>query len=171
MPRRLFMAIALSTMMALMLSLIPGSTWFNREVETFQNARTVQLSAKNGVDLFTRVSTHYNIKRVKWDNPAVYVDLAVKPGERVELSHVCQDFYNWAYELFTYTDNVKQVYFRLIEESGKGKGSRLLVAIQADRSEMAGSVLPKDAGEDVVVFVKKRFPVRIDPYFYERVIP
>ena len=171
MPRKLFLAIAASTLMALMLSLVPGTTWFSEEVETFQRARPIQLTEQNGFDLFTMVSTHYNIKRIKWEKPAVYVDLTVRPGEKVELSRVYQDFYNWAYDLFTYTENVKQVYFRVLEESGKGRNARLLVAIQADRSAMADRMLSGYAGQDAATFVKNRFPVRIDPYFYERMIP
>lgn len=171
MPRNMFLAIALSTFLAMMLSLVPGARWDSEDVETFQASRPIQLSEQNGLDLFTMVSTHYNIKRIKWENPAVYVDLTVKPGQDVELSYVYQDFYNWSYEMFAHTKNVRQVYFRLLEENEAARRSRLLVAIQADRGSMSDGSLSKDANGDVAAYVKNRFPVRIDPYFYERITP
>ncbi|WP_400163792.1 hypothetical protein ACAF76_012025 [Brevibacillus sp. TJ4] len=171
MPRKMFMAIAVATFLAMMLSLVPGATLYRKDIETFQASRPIQLNEKNGIDLFTTISTHYNIKRVKWQQPAVYVDLSVMPGERVELSHVYQDFYSWSSDMFTYTENVGQVYFRLLEENATTRTSRLLVAIQSDRATMAESTLSKDAEGDISTYVKSTFPVRIDPYFYERITP
>lgn len=171
MPRKLFMAIALSTFLAMLLSLVPQAAWERQDVETFRASRPIQLNEQNGLDLFTSISTHYNIKRIKWAYPAVYVDLSVSPGEKVELSQVYEDFYNWSYDLFTYTDNVRQVYFRLLEENATTRISRLLVAIQSDRGAMADGALAGDAEGDISTYVKSRFPVRIDPYFYERITP
>ena len=136
-----------------------------------QTSHTVQLSERNVLDLFTLTPTHYKMKRIKWENPSVYVDLIVKPGENVNESHVYRDFYALTYGLLTHTDNVGQVYFRLLEESDQPKESRLLVAIQTAGANLKSFSKPAAEVADVDSFVRNTFPVRIDPYFYERISP
>jgi hypothetical protein len=97
--------------------------------------------------------------------------LAVKPSDKVELSHVYQDFYSLTHELFTLTDNVKQVYFRVLEERDTPKESRLLVAIESNGTDADAFDKPLEAQMDVEQYVRDSFPVRIDPYFYERISP
>jgi L-lysine 2,3-aminomutase len=171
MPRNLFVAIAVSTFLALMLSLVPGASWKQADVPTFQTSRPIQLNEQNALDLFTMVATHYNIKRIKWENSSVYVDLAVLPAQEVQLSHVYQDFYGLTYNVFTLTDNVQQVYFRLLEESDTAEGSRLLVAIHSNRSNHSAYAKSMAEMTDVATYVRSTFPVRIEPYFYERISP
>ncbi|MGG1659645.1 hypothetical protein [Brevibacillus sp. NRS-1366] len=171
MPRNLFMAIAVSTFLALMLSLVPSSGWKGADVPTFHAAHPIHLSEQNALDLFTMVETHYNIKRIKWENSSIYVDLAVKSDQKVELPHVYQDFYGLTHDLFTLTDNVKQVYFRLLEVTDTPKESRLLVAIQSNSENQAAHATPLTELSDVESYVRDTFPVRIDPYFYERISP
>ncbi|RNB88993.1 hypothetical protein EDM59_07830 [Brevibacillus nitrificans] len=171
MPRRLFAAIAVSAFLALMLSLVPNTGWKRTDVPTFQASRPIHLSEQNALDLFTSMTTHYNIKRIKWDNPSLYVDLAVKPSDKVELSEVYQDFYSLTHELFTLTDNVKQVYFRVLEERDTPKESRLLVAIESNGTDADAFDKPLATQVDVEQYVRDSFPVRIDPYFYERISP
>jgi hypothetical protein len=156
MPRKLFLAIAVSALLAMLLSLVPGDRWQEANLATFQPSQPIQLTERNALDLFTMVSTHYNIKRIKWDHAAVYVDLAVKPRQNVELPFVYQDFHNMTNQLFSLTYNVNQVYFRLLEESDLLNGNRLLVAIQTDRQSHSNQTT---------------FPIRIEPYFYERISP
>ncbi|MDF2682702.1 MAG: hypothetical protein K0R47_3892 [Brevibacillus sp.] len=171
MPRRLFVAIAVSAFLALMLSLVPSAGWKQTDVPTFQASRPIHLSEQNALDLFTMVATHYNIKRIKWENSSIYVDLAVKPAEKVELTHVYRDFYSLTHDLFTLTDNVKQVYFRMLEETDEPKEQRLLVAIESSSTNQAALGKPLDELQDVDSYVRGSFPVRIDPYFYERISP
>ncbi|HBZ83982.1 MULTISPECIES: hypothetical protein [Brevibacillus] len=171
MPRQLLMAIAVSTFLALMLSMVPSALWRQADVPTFQTSHPVQLSERNVLDLFTLTPTHYKMKRIKWENPSVYVDLIVKPGEKVDESQVYRDFYGLTYGLLTHTDNVGQVYFRLLEESEQPKESRLLVAIQTTGANLKSFSKPAAEIPDVDSFVKNTFPVRIDPYFYERISP
>lgn len=171
MPRRLFAAIAVSTFLAILLSLVPSTAWKKADVPTFQATHPVYLSEQNMMDLFTLVPTHYNIKRIKWENSSVYVDLAVQPAQKVELSHVYQDFYGLTHDLFTLTNNVKLVYFRLLEDQESAKGAKLLVAIQSDKNQPQAYSKPLEELPDVSAYVKSTFPVRIEPYFYERISP
>jgi len=171
MPRRLFAAIAMSAFLALMLSLVPNAGWKRSDVPTFQVSRPIHLSEQNVVDLFTSVETHYNIKRIKWENPSIYVDAVVKPAAKVELSRVYRDFYSLTHELFTLTDNVRHIYFRLLEETDAPRVSRLLVAIEAGSANQPAFEKAPDQLTDVKSYVKQTFPIRIDPYFYERISP
>ncbi|EJL32107.1 MULTISPECIES: hypothetical protein [Brevibacillus] len=171
MPRQLLMAIAVSTFLALMLSLVPTNQWMQADIPTFQSARAIHLSEQNALDLFTRMSTHYNIKRIKWENPSIYVDFVVKPAEKVELNTVYQDFYRLTYDLRTYADNVGPVYYRLLEETDPPKESRLLIAIQSTTGNLAGHDKPLTDPSDIQSFVSSTFPIRIEPYFYERISP
>jgi hypothetical protein len=156
MPRKLFLAVVVSSLLAMLLSLVPGDRWQKANLATFKPSQPIQLTDRNALDLFTMVSTHYNIKRIKWDNASVYVDLAVKPGENVQLPFVYQNFNQLTNHLFSLTYNVKQVYFRLLEENDLLNGNRLLVAIQSDRQSHSNQTSP---------------PIRIEPYFYERISP
>ena len=171
MPRKLVMAIAVSTLIALLLSLVPSNSWKNNDIPTFQAARSIHLSEQNALDLFTRVETHYNIKRIKWENSSIYVDLAVKSDQKVELPHVYHDFYGLTHELLTLTDNVKQVYFRLLEVTDTPKESKLLVAIQSNGENLLAPAHPLAELSEVEAYVTNTFPVRIEPYFYERISP
>lgn len=171
MPRQLLMAIVVSTFLALMLSLVPTAQWKQADIPTFQAAQAVHLSEQNAFDLFTRMATHYNIKRIKWENPSIYVDFVVKPAEKVELNDVYQDFYRLTYDLRTYTDNVGEVYYRLLEETEHRRESRLLVAIQATVGSILSHDKPLADPSDIEGYVKGTFPVRIEPYFYERISP
>jgi hypothetical protein len=172
MPRNLIAAIAASTLLALMLSFVPGVTWKEEDVPTFQASRPIELSEQNVVDLFTLVPTHYNIKRVKWENQSVFVDFVVGPKEKVELPLVYRDFYTLTYDMFHFTDNVKQVFFRLLEEgTERNSSAKLLVAIEAKRSQTSLQTQSPEAIADIEGYVKAVFPVRIDPYFQQRVTP
>lgn len=171
MPRQLLVAIVVSTFWALMLSLVPSAGWQRTDVPTFQPSHPIQLSERNVLDLFTLMTPHYKMKRIKWENPSVYVDFVIKPGEKVNVSHVYHDFYQLTYELLTLTDNVGQVYFRLLEESDQPKESKLLIAIQTTGASSLAHPKPIAELEDVDSFVKNTFPVRIEPYFYERISP
>jgi hypothetical protein len=172
MPRNLIAAIVASTLLALILSFVPTVTWKEADVPAFQTSRPVELNEQNVVDLFTLVPTHYNIKRVKWENQSVYVDLAVGPKEKVELPSVYRDFYTLTYDLFHFTDNVKQVFFRLLEEgTERPESAKLLVAIEAKRSQTSTYARSPEAIADMQEYVEAVFPVRIDPYFQERISP
>jgi hypothetical protein len=172
MPRNLIAAIVASTLLALMLSFVPSVTWKEEDVPTFQASRPIELSERNVVDLFTLVPTHYNIKRVKWENQSVFVDFAVGPKEKVELPLVYRDFYTLTYDMFHFTDNVKQVFFRLLEEgTERNSSAKLLVAIEAKRSQTSLQTQSPEAIADIEGYVKAVFPVRIDPYFQQRVTP
>ncbi|MFY0543054.1 hypothetical protein [Brevibacillus sp. H7] len=170
MPRNLLAAIVAASMLALLLSLVPTVTWKGEDVPTFQASRPVELTEQNVVDLFTLVPTHYNIKRVKWENQSVFVDFVVRPAQQVDLPLVYRDFYTLTYDLFHFTGNTKQIYFRLLEEE-KPSTAKLLVAIEAKRTQTAAHAASPADIQDVRTHVEQRFPVRIDPYFHERVSP
>lgn len=174
MPRNLLAAFFVSAVLALLLSFVPSVTWktSKQEIPTFQASHPVELSEQNVVDLFTLVPTHYNIKRVKWENQSVYVDFVVNPSEQVELTLVYRDFYTLTYDAFHFTDNVRQVFFRILEErQDKPAAAKLLVAIEASRPRYISDLSFPDSIKDVRTYVENTFPVRVDPYFSERVIP
>ncbi|WP_312108613.1 hypothetical protein [Brevibacillus reuszeri] len=171
MPRKFVTAIAVSTLIALLLSLVPSNSWKMNDIPTFQATHPIHLSEQNTLDLFTRVETHYNIKRIKWENSSIYVDLAVNSDQKVELPHVFYDFYGLTHDLFTLTDNVKQVYFRLLEVTDTTQDSKLLVAIQSSNDNLPNPIKPLAELSDVEAYVRDTFPVRIEPYFYERISP
>ncbi|USG63518.1 hypothetical protein NDK47_15165 [Brevibacillus ruminantium] len=172
MPRRLFVAIAMSAFLAAMLSFIPALSIRQMDVPAFQASRPVDLSEQNVVDLFTFLSTHYKIKRVKWENPSVFVDLTVSPQDSIEINRVYKDFYGLTYDVFRLTGNVQHIFFRLLEkEEEKAKTSKLLVAIEAERPKRAVSMAAPDDIQNFEEHVRSRFSVLIDPYFYERVSP
>lgn len=174
MPRNLLAAFAVSALLALLLSFVPGVKWKpdGRDIATFHSTSPIILSEQNIVDLFTLVPTHYNIKRVKWENESIFVDFSVGPSDKVELSTVYRDFYTFAYDLFQYTSNAKQLIFRVMEEEkGQTQSAKLLVAIQAERPQTNQELFAPDTIKDIKMFVEERYPVRLDPYFSERVSP
>ncbi|WP_134687407.1 hypothetical protein [Brevibacillus migulae] len=174
MPRRLLAAIAFSTVLAFLLSLIPtvGSLSQKEDVPAFQAAKPIVLGEHNLVDLFTFMQTHYNIKRVKWENRTLFVDIVVRPTEEADLSVLYRDFYTVAYDAFRYTQNVHSLFFRVVEEAKETRGnSTLLVAIEAKRpSDLKQWPAPEQV-DNYSRYIEKTFPVRIEPYFRERVSP
>jgi hypothetical protein len=174
MPRNLLAAFAVSALLALMLSLVPSVKWnpAKQDVATFQMAEPVAVSEQNLVDLFTLVPTHYNIKRVKWENESIFVDFLVTPRDGVELPLIYRDFYSLTYDMFLRTRNVKRVFFRLLEaEQDSIRSSKLLVAIEAERPRNTAVLFPPETIKDIKMYVEETFPVRLDPYFHERVSP
>ncbi len=170
MPRNLLVAIVISSALALLLSFVPVVTWKGEDVPTFQTSRPIELREQNVVDLFTLVPTHYNIKRVKWENQSVFVDFVVRPTQKVELPLVYRDFYTLTYDLFHFTDNTRQVYYRLMEEQSAST-AKMLVDIEASRAQTEANAPSPDAISDLSSYVTETFPVRIHPYFHERVSP
>ncbi len=175
MPRNLLAAISVCALLALLLSYIPTVSYHqNTAVPTFQPAQPLLLSKQNVVDLFTFVQTHYNIKRVKWEDQSIYVDLAVNGTEKLELPLIYRDFYSLAYQSLQTTRNVQHVYFRLLEEQANQDADqppKMLVAIQADRPAKKETLPALQEIHDLPEFVENHFFVRQDPFFQERVSP
>ncbi|NGQ94578.1 hypothetical protein G3578_05205 [Brevibacillus sp. SYP-B805] len=170
MPRSLLAAIACSALLALLLSLVPtvGLQTGGEHIPVFQATKPVVLGEHNLVDLFTFAQTHYNIKRVKWESPSLYVDLVVDQGQSADLSGIYRDFYTLAYDAFLYTANVDRLYFRMLEGKDE-RSARLLVSIRADRPR--SELTPPDSVSDIASFVEHTFSVRIEPYFRKSVSP
>lgn len=174
MPRNLLAAFAVSALLALMLSFVPTVKWnqSDPDVATFQMSEPIMLSEQNLVDLFTLVPTHYNIKRVKWENESIFVDFLVRPGDAVDLPLIYRDFYSLTYDVFLRTRNAKRVFFRLLEaEKDDIRRAKLLVAIEAERPHNTAALFPPESVKDIKMYVEETFPVRLDPYFHERVSP
>jgi hypothetical protein len=174
MPKSLLAAIAISTLLALMLSIVPtiGLHKGREHIPVFQAAKPIVLHERNLVDLFTYIQTHYNIKRVKWENKSLFVDLVVRPHDLVELPLIYRDFYTLAYDVFLFTQNADHLFFRVLEEADEGKRSaKLLVSIQADRPRMKAALVPPEFVKDLTKYVEEAYPVRIEPYFRKRVSP
>lgn len=174
MPRNLLAAFAISALLALLLSFVPEVKWkpAGQDIATFQSTSPIVVSEQNLVDLFTLVPTHYNIKRVKWENESIFVDFAVGPSDKVELSAVYRDFYTFAYDVFHYTSNAKKVFYRMVEEEkDQEQSAKILVAIQAERPQTNQELFAPDTIKDIKMFVEERYPVLLDPYFSESVSP
>ncbi|MGE5703854.1 MAG: hypothetical protein ACM32O_15115, partial [Clostridia bacterium] len=133
MPRNLLVALLMSGLLALLLSLVPSVYRNDRSaVPTLRHAEPIVLTNQNVVDLFTFLPTHYNIKRVKWEEQSIYVDLTVSDKQPPELVQAYRDFYLLAQRVLTNTQNVKRFHYRLMEEP-VDQPHRLLVAISASR--------------------------------------
>lgn len=174
MPRRLLAAISFSALLAILLSLIPTVDLLSNkeDVPVFQASRPIQLGEHNVVDLFTFMPTHYNIKRVRWENRSLYVDIVVQPTQKADLPVLYQDFYTLAYHTFQYTQNVNALLFRVVEEARENRrNARLLVAIEAKRPASLDQWKAPESVEHYPSYIEKMFPVRIEPYFRQRVIP
>jgi len=174
MPRHYLAAMMISVMLALLLSAVPAIQKRDdtTHISVFHPIKPIWLSEQNLVDLFTSVSTHYNIKRVKWENRALYVDLRVAGRHNADLPQAYRDFYALAYQAFLHTRNVQQLYFRLLEEAASSRHSaKLLVAIQATRPQDLSELKPPEAVQDITMFVEEHFPVHVEPYFQPSVRP
>ncbi|UFJ42787.1 hypothetical protein LOK74_09950 [Brevibacillus humidisoli] len=134
MPRNMLAAIAVSTCLAFIISLVPTvpRSGSGGEIAAYRPYTPLFLSEQNLVDLFTMLPTHYKIKHVKWQNDSLYVDIAVTPSERLEEHLLYGDVYSLLYRSFQLTRNVDHLFFRLLETEGE-RSVKLLVAIQLDR--------------------------------------
>lgn len=134
MPRKLLTAIAVSTLLALVVSLFPTvpQSGSGGEIAAYRPVAPIVLSEQNLVDLFTMLPTHYNIKHVKWESRSLYVDIAVAPSERLAESLLFADVYSLLYRSFQLTRNVDHLFVRLLETGG-AQPVKLLVAMQIDR--------------------------------------
>lgn len=171
MPRKLLVVIIFSTFLAFALSLIPtlSAERVNGDLPAFHEFRQTTLTQENLVDLFTLTPTHYNIKRVKWENRAIYVDFSVTPAEKVDLSLYYYDVYALIHKTFRWTNNVDHLYIRLLDDVDQT--SRLLIALQANRPQTIRDLPAPDRVKDTKLFVEKTFQVRIEPALSDRISP
>ncbi|MFM1652721.1 hypothetical protein ACI7RC_11550 [Brevibacillus sp. B_LB10_24] len=172
MPRKLVAAVMVSAFLALMLSFVPALTRekYGLVMPTMREVTPIVVTEQNLVDLFTLTPTHYNIKRVKWENHSLYVDFYVTPAQSIEAAPLYQDFYTLAYHSFSLTRNVDNLFFRLLEEGISGR-TRVLLAISAERSNQSRAYPAPERIDDIVSFVQKNFPVREEPGFAEKLSP
>lgn len=171
MPRNLLVAVMMSALLALLLSILPSIRNIDpHAVPTFRQNQPLVLTKQNVVDLFTFVQTHYNIKRVKWEEQSIYVDVAVSEKQPAELSNAYRDFYLLAYQTLALTQNIQHFYFRLMDEP-QDQPSKFVVAITAKRPLQQEE--PIDVNDSVAIkrYVESKFQVRIDPFFQETISP
>ncbi len=171
MPRQLIAVFCLSTILAFALSLIPSVAvqYSSKEQPVFQEMGQVNLTQQNLVDLFTLTPTHYNIKRVKWEERSVYVDFTVSPTETIGLSLFYGDVYSLTYRTFRFTKNIDHLFIRLLENSDQS--SKLLIAIDAKRPDSIHSLPAPDKVENPQYLVEQTFQVRVEPLIEERISP
>ncbi|GAA4709093.1 hypothetical protein [Brevibacillus fulvus] len=171
--RNLLTAFFASALLALLLSVVPTVKWQDsaQEVTVFRPEKPIVLSEQNLMDLFTLLQTHYNIKRVKWENQSIFVDFSVPSAAKAELAEIYRDFYEVAYEAFHYTQNTRHVYFRMLEENEAESGVKLLVAIEADRPQSVAQLIPPDQVKDMKTYIEETYPVQFDPFFAKSVSP
>ena len=171
MPRQLLAALCLATFLALAISLIPSVAIQSpfKEMPVFQEMRQVEVTQQNIVDLFTLIPTHYNIKRVKWENRSIFVDFVISPTETIGLSTFYGDVYNLFYRTFRMTTNIDHLFVRLLDESDQS--SKLLIAIQANRPGSIRDLPLPDNVDNPQYVVEKTFQVRVEPITEERISP
>lgn len=171
MPRNLLVAVFVAACIALLLSFIPELSWKDKDIAAFQPVTKIILDEQNLVDLFTLLPTHYNIKRVKWENHSLYVDFSVIPEQKVDQTLLYQDFYSLVYRSFQLTRNVEHLYYRLLEEKSDTHSATLLMAIQADRPQGVYHFPEPQKIENVAQLVEGVFQVRMEPGLVEKLSP
>lgn len=171
MPRQLLAVICLATFLAFALSLIPSVAIQtpSKEMPVFQEMRQVDLTQQNIVDLFTLMQTHYNIKRVKWENRSIFVDFVIPPTETIGLSTFYGDVYTLIFRTFRMTTNIDHLFVRLLDEGDQS--SKLLIAIQANRPASIRDLPSPDNVDNPQYLVEKTFQVRVEPITEERISP
>lgn len=171
MPRQLIAVLCFATLMAFALSLIPsvGVQSKYTELPAFQEVRQVEMTQQNIVDLFTLMPTHYNIKRVKWENRSIFVDFVISPTETIGLSTFYGDVYNLIYRTFRLTSNIDQLFVRLLDANDRS--SKLLIAVQANRPDSLRELPSPDKVDNPQYLVEKTFQVRVEPITEERISP
>lgn len=171
MPRNLLAAVMMSALLALLLSFLPSIRANDPyAVPTFRQNQPVVLTKQNMVDLFTFLPTHYNIKRVKWEEKSIYVDLAVSEKQPAELVQAYRDFYLLCKQSLAMTQNVQQLNFRLMEEP-LDQPAKLLVAISARRPMQQNEPIDLNDLDAIKQYVEGKFQVLVDPFFHENISP
>ncbi|MGO0061003.1 hypothetical protein ACTID9_13470 [Brevibacillus fluminis] len=171
MPRNLLAAVMMSALLAMLLSFLPSIRSNDpNAVPTFRQNQPLVLTKQNVVDLFTFLPTHYNIKRVKWEDQSIYVDLIVSENQPALLEQAYRDFYLLVYQALALTKNVQQLKFRLMEEP-VDQPSKLLVAISAKRPLQESEPIDPNDLSAIKRYVESSFQVRIDPFFHENISP
>ncbi|MGD8189199.1 hypothetical protein ACQCN2_04275 [Brevibacillus ginsengisoli] len=171
MPRQLLAVLCLATCLAFALSLIPSIAVQSpyKELPVFQEIRQVDLTQQNIVDLFTLMPTHYNIKRIKWENRSIFVDFVITPTETIGLSTFYGDVYNIMYRTFRMTTNIDHLFVRLLDEGDQS--SKLLIAITGNRPGSIRDLPSPDNVDNPQYLVEKTFQVRVEPITEERISP
>ena len=171
MPRQLLIMVCVSAFMAFAISFLPSmaKTPYSQEMAVFSEHQQMNLTEQNLVDLFTLMPTHYNIKRVKWENRAIFVDLSVTPEEKLDVPVFYLDTYTLIHRTFRLTKNVEHVFLRLLEEDKQT--AKLLVYIQATRPLSIRDLPAPERVTDPQKYVESTFQVRIEPALHERVHP
>ncbi|GAB7387504.1 hypothetical protein BSNK01_13410 [Bacillaceae bacterium] len=134
--RNMFFAIFFSTLLALLLSFLPNADWLKHgssELPVFENGRRpVQLDEENLVDMLLQNPTYYPIRRVKWENRNLFIDLALTPDKAKNEWEVYRDLANLVGLAFAETDNVERIFTRLLRANEE---EEVLVALSAERSD------------------------------------
>ncbi|MDF2723287.1 MAG: hypothetical protein K0Q59_2962 [Paenibacillus sp.] len=141
---RLAAALLLSAGLAAALSVVPkldGSLSIaGPDSSVFRPDPTIALSDRNLVDLFARFPLQLGISHVEWNDAILSIDLKSYPGTMTE-SVIYNDLFHIARLVFEGTNNVSQMLVRVMEPSSSGSGAQLLLAMDAKRSDVAGSKL------------------------------
>lgn len=117
MSRNMFFALLLSTFIALLLSFLPEADWRQHpltETPVFQNEQTpVTLNAMNLVDFMSEQPLESAIRKVKWNENHLFVDLYEREGQASE-KIIYRDLANLIHHVFSQTNNVQQIFARYV---------------------------------------------------------
>ncbi|WP_139489174.1 hypothetical protein [Brevibacillus dissolubilis] len=160
MTRSFVAGIAASVGLALALSIVPSVTMNGQEKDmpTFQAMPSFDLSEHNVADLFTSTRTHYNIKRVKWQENTLLVEVRLQQGEVPDRRQLYEDAYTLAYHSFSRTRNVSHLTYRVTV------GDAHLMSMDADRPADFKWTPPKQV-DNIEDAVQQRFTVRKEAQF------
>jgi len=159
---KLLFTIGLSVVIALSLSLLPGTGERSSEEQNLQAVVSLaygrKLNDENLVDYVARMPFTLGIRSLDWREPILYVDFYLQEGsvnrDRIftDIRHIC--------EFGTRTmRNVEQVLVRLYDT--RSPNGHLLLAISADRSDATMSELGEDIEQDdAEQYVKQLFHVQ-----------
>ncbi|NEW06083.1 hypothetical protein GK047_08680 [Paenibacillus sp. SYP-B3998] len=132
---RMMITAGLSIAVAVCLSLLPklDHSVGTSLLDTWSSKRTAQLTDRNLVDLLVQVPIQLRIRKVELTNSRLSLDLSLP--KNADSAAVYRDLYTIAQIMTSKTNNVNQVWVRILDYSGaKDQSSaQLVLAMVADR--------------------------------------
>lgn len=142
----------------------------DESASVFREAKPVNVSESNIVDVVSRMPLHLRIRRVEVSHSIVSIDLlAVKSTPSSDLM---QDLYEIPKTMFSASTNVNQVLVRVLDGSRTESSPQLLVASDARRDKwLAGEpkIVPKGT-EEIQSYLDSHYRMTYTPKWQERIL-
>ena len=132
--RNIIIAVAISTMLAGLLSFLPRNA-MNQEwglTTVFKTITPVAMDQTNLVDLVSSMPLHHPISHVQWQNNNLTLDFEVGVEKPIYVDDIYEDLFTSLRSVFLRTKNVQGLYVRFTYiENGK---SEVLIALSMEKS-------------------------------------